>query len=164
MIATRRDRCFREGTFFENRFAMYLEGKGVTYEAVVGTDADTKGKVDFVVKGLAVQVKSPTRSGPRGLCTEWRAVNGSIGWLHKADYVVKFISDDTYVRISCRDLKEHVIATRGTPPVLCPQTGARSSKGAWYARPNRGNRDRTKEACIMIPSKEVLPFSSIVRI
>ena len=84
-----------------------------------------------------------------------RHVNGSTGWLHKIDYVVKFINNDMYWRIPCDKLKELVVETRGEPPARCPQTGAGRSNGAWYARANWEGKDRTKEACIMVPLKEI---------
>ena len=162
-MENRRKECFKQGTLSEKRFASYLEGKGIEYETVVGTSADTKGKIDFIVKGWTVNVKAPTRSGPPGLCAEWRAVNGSSGWLHKVDYIVKFIDDKVFYKIPVARLKEHVIATRGIPPSKCPQTGAGRSNGAWYARQNWEGKDRTNEACVMIPPEEIeaLPFAII---
>ena len=153
--ATRASRSFRHGTISEKRFAHHLRGLGIDFKTEVGTDADLKGKIDFVVQGKTVNVKSPTKSGPPGLCVEWRAVNGSTGWLHKIDYVVKFIDNDSYWRIPCDKLKELVIAKHGEPPARCPQTGAGRSNGAWYARANWEGKDRTKEACIMVPLKEI---------
>lgn len=163
-MATRRSRSFHQGTISERRFADFLERKGIDFETVVGTTADTEGKIDFIVNGQTINVKSPTSSGPRGLCTEWRAVNGSVGWLHKIDYIVKFIDDKRYVRIPVAKLKEYVVAKHGEPPARCPQTGAGRSNGNWYARANWDGNDRTGEACIMIPAKEILPFSTIIRI
>ena len=163
-MSKRKEGCFREGTLSENRFATYLESRGIDYETVVGTTADTKGKVDFIVKGKTVNVKAPTMSGPRGLCTEWRAVDGSVGWIHKVDYIVKFIDDKTFAKIPVSRLKDHVLATRGTPPDKCPQTGASRSHGGWYARADWNGKSRSGEACIMIPSSEILPFSVIATI
>ena len=163
-METRRSRSFHQGTISEQRFQHHLNALGVSYTVTVGTDADTKGKIDFIVNGKTVNVKAPTMSGPRGLCVEWRAVNGSTGWLHKIDYIVKFIDDKRYVKIPVAKLKEHVVAKHGEPPARCPQTGARHSGGNWYARANWDGKDRTGEACIMIPAKEILPFSTIENI
>ena len=161
-MATRRSRSFHQGTISERRFAAYLGRKGIDFTEAVGTDADTKGKIDFVVEGETVNVKAPTRSGPPGLCVEWRAVNGSVGWLHKIDHVVKFVNDTTYWRIPCAKLKELVVATRGEPSSRCPQTGAGRSNGNWYARANWEGKDRTGEACIMIPLEELRPIAIII--
>lgn len=162
-METRKSRSFHHGTLSERRFASYLERKGISFEQVVGTDADTKGKIDFVVEGQTVNVKAPTKSGPPGLCVEWRAVNGSTGWLHKIDHVVKFIDSSTYWRIPCAKLKELVVATRGEPSDKCPQTGAGRSNGNWYARANWEGKDRTREACIMVPLEELRPIATIIK-
>lgn len=161
-MSNRSKECFRVGTISEKRFAQHLDRVKVDYTVEVGTDADLKGKVDFVVKGQTVNVKAPTKSGPPGLCVEWRAVNGSVGWLHKVDHVVKFVNNETYWRIPCAKLKELVLATRGEPPAKCPQTGASRSNGAWYARQNWQGKDRTSEACIMIPLEELRPISKVI--
>ena len=99
---TRSASCFRDGVDYERCFANHLRSKGIDFEVAVGTDADYKRKVDFVVAGQTVNVKAPTRSGPPGLCVEWRAVNGSVGWLHQIDHVVKFVNSSTYWRIPMR--------------------------------------------------------------
>ena len=161
-METRRSSCFRSGTISENRFAAHLDRVGIGYTVEVGTDTDLKGKIDFVVQGQTVNIKAPTRSGPPGLCVEWRAVNGSVGWLHKIDHVVKFVDDSVYWRIPCAKLKELVTATRGEPSDKCPQTGAGRSNGAWYARANWEGKDRTREACIMIPLEELRPIATII--
>lgn len=160
-MGDRKQNSLLVGTIYERRFASFLESKKIDFEMVVNTTADTEGKIDFIVKGQTINVKSPTGSGPRGLCTEWRAVDGSVGWLHKADYIVKFIDAKRYVKVPVAKLKELVLATRGEPPAKCPQTGASRSNGAWYARRNWQGKDRTGEACIMIPAEEILPFSTI---
>lgn len=162
-METRKSKSFRQGTISERRFASFLERKGIDFDEVVGTTADTKGKIDFVVDGQTVNVKAPTNSGPPGLCVEWRAVNGSTGWLHKIDHVVKFVDSSTYWRIPCAKLKELVVATRGEPSAKCPQTGAGRSNGAWYARANWEGKDRTREACIMVPLEELRPIATIIR-
>ena len=161
-MATRRSRSFHHGTISERRFASFLERKKIDFDEVVGTTADTEDKIDFLVEGWTANVKSPTKSGPPGLCVEWRAVNGSVGWLHKIDYVVKFVDNSTYWRIPCAKLKELVVATRGEPSAKCPQTGAGRSNGAWYARANWEGKDRTGEACIMVPLEELRSISTIV--
>ena len=163
-MTDRSETCFRNGTTSEKRFASHLRAKGVDFTVEVGTVADIERKVDFTVKGLTVNVKAPTRSGPPGLCVEWRAVNGSVGWLHNIDYVVKFVSDDTYWRIPCNQLKELVVARHGEPPARCPQTGAGRSNGNWYARQNWKGRDRTGEACIVIPLREIQHLAKIVNV
>ena len=162
-METRRSRSFHQGTASEQRFERHLSALGVNFTALSGTDADTKGKIDFIVEGQTVNVKAPTKSGPPGLCVEWRAVNGSVGWLHKIDHVVKFVDRTTYWRIPCAKLKELVVATRGEPSDKCPQTGAGRSNGAWYARPNWEGKDRTGEACIMVPLEELRPIAKIIR-
>ena len=160
---SRRKSCFKAGSVSEKRFAAHLDRIGIDYTIEVGTDADLKGKVDFVVRGQTVNVKAPTRSGPPGLCVEWRAVNGSTGWLHKIDHVVKFIDSSTYWRIPCSKLKELVVTTRGEPPVRCPQTGAGRSNGAWYARQDWEGKDRTGEACIMLSLEELRPIAKVIK-
>ena len=154
-METRKSKSFRQGTISERRFGHHLSALGVDFTALSGTDADTKGKIDFIVQGQTVNVKAPTLSGPPGLCVEWRAVNGSTGWLHKIDYVVKFITNDSYWRIPCAKLKELVVAKHGEPPARCPQTGAGRSNGSWYARADWEGKDRTGEACIMIPLRDI---------
>ena len=163
-MENRRKECFKRGTLSEKRFASHLEGKGIKYETVVGTSADTKDKIDFIVKGWTINVKAPTTSGPAGLCVEWRAVNGSTGWLHQIDFVVKFTSDDTYQRISCEKLKDYVIAKHGEPPAKCPQTGAGRSNGGWYARPTWNGKDRSKEACIIVPFNNIKHISKEIKL
>ena len=162
-METRKSRSFRHGTISERRFASFLERKKINFTEVVGTTADTEGKIDFLVEGWTANVKSPTKSGPPGLCVEWRAVNGSVGWLHKIDHVVKFVDSNTYWRIPCAKLKKLVVATRGEPSDRCPQTGAGRSGGAWYARANWEGKDRTREACIMVPLEELRPIATIVK-
>lgn len=161
-MATRKQNCFRQGTISEQRFAAHLDALGVSYTVLSGTDADLKDKIDFVVNDQTVNVKAPTRSGPSGLCVEWRAVNGSTGWLHKIDHVVKFIDNNTYWRIPCAKLKEMVVAKHGEPSAACPQTGAGRSNGSWYARSNWEGKDRTREACIMVPFEELRPIATII--
>ena len=159
---TRSRSCFSSGTISEQRFAAHLDAIGIGYRTVTGTDLDTKGKIDFIVEGQRVNVKAPTRSGPPGLCVEWRAVNGSVGWLHQIDHVVKFVDNSSYWRIPCAKLKELVITTRGEPPARCLQTGASRSNGSWYARANWEGKDRTREACIIVPLKELRPIATII--
>ena len=167
---TRKSKSFRQGTISERNFASFLRSKEISFKTFVGTEADTKGKIDFIVGDYTVNVKAPTRSGPPGLCTEWRAVNGSDGWLHKVDYIVKFSSDEkSYIKVPVAKLKEHVIAKYGEPPDSCPQTGATGSRGFWYARKDFRDdggviHSRKREACIMVPFEEVLKFSKTVAI
>lgn len=163
-MISRKEGCFYRGTLSEKRFAAFLARKGIDHTVEVGTDADLKGKVDFIVKGQKVNVKAPTKTGPQGLCVEWRAVNGSSGWLHQVDYVVKFIDDNAYIRISCAKLKAYVVEKLGEPPAKCPQTGASRSNGDWYARANWQGKDRSLEACVMIPFDELTNFSHQVKL
>ena len=163
-MISRKAGCFYQGTLSEKRFAEFLARKCIDHTVEVGTDADLKGKVDFIVKGQKVNVKAPTRTGPQGLCVEWRAVNGSSGWLHQVDYVVKFIDDSTYIRISCSELKAYVVEKLGEPPVKCPQTGASRSDGSWYARANWQGKDRSKEACAIVPFDNIKHISKEIKL
>ena len=161
---TRSTNCLQHGSKSEQRFADHLQSLGIPFHSEVGTDADYRKKIDFWVAGFKINVKAPTRSGPDGLCVEWRAVNGSVGWLHQVDYVVKFKDDNTYVRISCEKLKAYIIEKLGEPPLRCPQTGAGRSNGAWYARANWQGKDRSKEACIIVPFSNIKHISKEIKL
>jgi hypothetical protein len=162
-MGNRKQNSLLRGTISEKRFARHLEGRKVDFTIEVGTKADVEDKIDFIVKGLIINVKSPTYSGPPGLCVEWRAVDGSTGWLHKIDYVVKFVTNDVYWRIPCDKLKDLVVETRGKPSARCPQTGATRSNGAWYARADWEGKDRTGEACIIIPLREIRHLAKVIK-
>ena len=162
--SNRSELCFHQGSRYEQLFSHYLRSKGIPFHSEVGTDSDFRKKIDFTVKGLTVNVKAPTTSGPAGLCVEWRAVNGSTGWLHQVDFVVKFTSEKAYTRISCSELKAYVVARHGEPPPKCPQTGAGRSNNGWYARTTYNGKDRSNEACIIVPFNNIKHISKEIKL
>lgn len=162
--SNRPELCFHQGSKYEQLFSHYLRSRDIPFQSEVGTDSDYRKKIDFWVAGSKINVKAPTTSGPPGLCVEWRAVDGSIGWLHQVDFVVKFTSENAYKRISCGELKAYVIETLGEPPAKCPQTGAGRSNNGWYARTTWQGRDRSKEACVIVPFDNIKHISKEIKL
>jgi len=155
----RKSSCFQQGSLSEKRFAAFLEARNIPFTSTVGTDADTKGKVDFLVNGKTVQVKAPSRNGlaPGDLTIEHRAVNGSVGWLHRVDYVVKFCDDKTFLKINAEHLRDAVEWHLPEPPEKAPRSKAKAM-GGWYARYDWQGRSRAQECCYVVTVDWLMNF------
>ena len=151
-MADRSTSSRRRGSLSERLFAGYLERNNVPFFSTVGTQADLKGKTDFIVEGKRVQVKAPSGNGlePTDFCIEHRAVNGDNGWLWTADYIVKFCDHKSYYRIDAAELRYAVAEYLPEPPEQAPR-GKAKVMGGWYARPDWKGRDRSKECCYIVP-------------
>ena len=162
-MTDRKTESMKRGSFSEKAFASHMLRIDADFYSEVGTDADKKLKRDFIVDSKRVQVKAPTGKGRTpGLCCEFRAVNGSTGFLLLNDFVVKFIDSTTYKRYHCPDLIWYIRQVYGEPgPLLRQQNGA--PHHVWYARKDWTDEKgifhpRENEACIMLPFEEIERF------
>lgn len=157
-MSDRRSESNKRGSFSEKAFASHLLRTGVDFSSEVGTDADMKLKRDFIVDSKRVQVKAPTsKERTPGLCCEFRAVNGSTGFLLLNDFVVKFIDSTTYKRYHCPDLVWYIRQAYGEPAQRLEQRNGAPHR-LWYARKDWDGRSRKDEACIMLPFNEIERF------
>lgn len=147
----RKSKCLFSGRPSEAKFLQWLEANGITAENLINTGQDVKTKTDFVVNGKRIQVKAPSRNqlAPGDLTIEHRAVDGSVGWLYKVDYVIKFCSDRFFLKIPTGSLRDAVSLHLPAPPELAPRGKAKAMSG-WYARPDWYGRSRKLECCYVV--------------
>lgn len=147
------EQCFKRGTKYEKIFASHLLNAGLQFESRVGTEDDLSGKIDFVVENNTFQVKSPSSPKsllkPGDLTIEHRAVNGSKGWLHKVDYVVKFVNESRFIEISTHSLRKALEKDWPKPPEKAKRSKAIAGFG-WYARFDWQGISRENECCIVV--------------
>lgn len=147
----RKNKSFFGGRPSEARFLQWLERNGIIAENLTNTGKDVKAKTDFIVEGKRIQVKAPSGNGlePGDLTVEHRAVDGSTGWLHKVDYVIKFCSDRFFLKIPVDSLRDAVELHLPPPPELAPRGKAKAMSG-WFARPDWHGRSRKLECCYVV--------------